>query len=135
MVTHFKPCPPVAGEVNLVHTQPRSLKFVRCSKFLHNLRQNHQLYLADAKMDTHIADDKLYTELRVHEKTVQANDRSIENYEIDPVAEKRLLRKLDLRVVPVLWFLFMLAFLDRTNIGTASTQLCSLLFELSNTQL
>lgn len=68
-------------------------------------------------MDSHIADEKLYTELRVQDKTVKANDRSIENYEIDPVAEKKLLRKLDWRVVPVLWFLFMLAFLDRTNIG------------------
>lgn len=68
-------------------------------------------------MDTHIADEKLYTELRVQDKTVKANDRSIVNFEIDPEAEKRLLRKLDLRVVPVLWFLFMLAFLDRTNIG------------------
>lgn len=68
-------------------------------------------------MDTHIADEKLYTELRVQERTVKANDRGIASYEIDPVAEKKLLRKLDLRVVPVLWFLFMLAFLDRTNIG------------------
>lgn len=68
-------------------------------------------------MDTNIADEKLYNELRVQEKTVQANDRNIASYEIDAEAEKKLLRKLDLRVVPVLWFLFMLAFLDRTNIG------------------
>lgn len=70
-------------------------------------------------MDTNIADEKLYTELRVQDKTVKANDRSIANYEIDAEAEKKLLRKLDYRVVPVLWFLFMLAFLDRTNIGKA----------------
>jgi len=70
-------------------------------------------------MDTHIADEKLYNELRVQEKTVKANDRSIANYDIDPVAEKKLLRKIDLRVVPVLWFLFMLSFLDRTNVGNA----------------
>jgi hypothetical protein len=68
-------------------------------------------------MDTHIADDKL-KELHVDERTVHANDRTTARYEIDPVAEKKLLRKLDLRVVPVLWFLYMLAFLDRTNIGT-----------------
>lgn len=36
---------------------------------------------------------------------------------IDPVAEKRLLRKCDLRVLPPLFVLFLLAFLDRTNIG------------------
>ena len=67
-------------------------------------------------MDTHIADDKL-KELHIEERTVFANDRKAERYEIDPVAEKKLLRKLDFRVVPVLWFLYMLSFLDRTNIG------------------
>ncbi|TKA49262.1 hypothetical protein B0A55_12856, partial [Friedmanniomyces simplex] len=69
-------------------------------------------------MDTHIADDKL-AELHVEELVVKANDRNVERYDIDPVAEKKLLRKLDWRVVPVLWFLYMLAFLDRTNIGTS----------------
>lgn len=36
---------------------------------------------------------------------------------IDPVAEKKLLRKCDVRVLPPLFVLFLLAFLDRTNIG------------------
>lgn len=36
---------------------------------------------------------------------------------IDPIAEKKLLRKCDLRVLPPLFVLFLLAFLDRTNIG------------------
>lgn len=36
---------------------------------------------------------------------------------IDPVAEKKLLRKCDLYVLPPLFVLFLLAFLDRTNIG------------------
>lgn len=67
-------------------------------------------------MDTHVADDKL-KELHVEDIVVKANDRSTENYEIDPVAEKKLLRKIDLHLIPVLWFLYMLAFLDRTNIG------------------
>ena len=49
---------------------------------------------------------------------VKVNDRNIAHFDIDPIAEKKLLRKLDLRVVPVLWVLFLLAFLDRTNIGT-----------------
>lgn len=44
-------------------------------------------------------------------------------YEIDPVAEKKLLRKLDLRVIPILWLLFLLAFLDRTNIGSSTQKL------------
>jgi hypothetical protein len=36
---------------------------------------------------------------------------------IDPIAEKKLLRKCDIRVLPPLFVLFLLAFLDRTNIG------------------
>ena len=73
-------------------------------------------------MDSHIADEKL-KELHVEERTVRANDRTIEKYEIDPEAEKKLLWKLDLRVVPVLWFLFLLSFLDRTNIGQYSNMM------------
>lgn len=41
---------------------------------------------------------------------------------IDREAEKRLLRKLDIHVVPILTFLFLLAFLDRINIGNARLQ-------------
>ncbi|PVI07003.1 MFS general substrate transporter, partial [Periconia macrospinosa] len=41
---------------------------------------------------------------------------------IDPVAEKALLRKIDLHVIPPLTTLFFLAFLDRTNIGNARIQ-------------
>ncbi|KAJ6003003.1 hypothetical protein N7451_005550 [Penicillium sp. IBT 35674x] len=39
--------------------------------------------------------------------------------DIDPAAEKKLLRKVDLHVVPALFALFLLAFLDRVNIGNA----------------
>jgi hypothetical protein len=56
-------------------------------------------------MDTHIADDKL-KELHVEDTTVKANRDALQ-YEIDPAAEKKLLRKIDLHVVPILWFLFM----------------------------
>ena len=41
---------------------------------------------------------------------------------IDALAEKKLLRKLDLHVVPVIAFLYMLAFIDRINIGNARIQ-------------
>lgn len=40
----------------------------------------------------------------------------------DATAEKRLLWKIDLHVVPPLFVLFLLAFLDRTNIGNAKIQ-------------
>jgi hypothetical protein len=39
--------------------------------------------------------------------------------EIDPVLEKRIRRKLDMHVVPLLSALYLLAFLDRSNIGNA----------------
>jgi hypothetical protein len=38
------------------------------------------------------------------------------------INEKKLLRKIDLRVLPPLAALFLLAFLDRTNIGNARIQ-------------
>jgi hypothetical protein len=41
---------------------------------------------------------------------------------IDPVAEKNLLWKVDCHVVPPLLILFLLAFLDRVNIGNAKIQ-------------
>lgn len=56
-------------------------------------------------MDSHIADDKL-KELHVEDTAVKANRDALQ-YEIDPAAEKKLLRKIDLHVVPILWFLFM----------------------------
>lgn len=41
---------------------------------------------------------------------------------IDRAAEKRLLRKCDLHVIPVVTLLYSLAFLDRINIGNARLQ-------------
>ena len=38
---------------------------------------------------------------------------------IDPEEEKRVVRKIDLRVMPLVTFLFLLSFLDRSNIGNA----------------
>ena len=32
-------------------------------------------------------------------------------------AERKLLRKLDWRIIPILWFLFLVSFFDRSNIG------------------
>jgi hypothetical protein len=57
------------------------------------------------KMDSHIADDKL-KELHIEDTAIKTN-RDAKQFEIDPAAEKKLLRKIDLHVVPILWFLFM----------------------------
>jgi len=61
------------------------------------------------------------------EKTaVTGSPRSVpdhaEPFIVDPVIEKRVLRKLDWGVVPVLWFLFLVSFVDRGNIGNAKIQ-------------
>lgn len=37
--------------------------------------------------------------------------------DFDPALEKKLLRKLDWRVIPALWFLFLVSFMDRSNIA------------------
>ena len=38
----------------------------------------------------------------------------------DKNLEKKLLRKLDLTVMPILWLLFLVSFIDRGNIGNAA---------------
>jgi hypothetical protein len=42
-------------------------------------------------------------------------------YEIDPALEKRLRRKLDRRLMTLVFVAYLLAFLDRSNIGNAQT--------------
>ena len=46
-----------------------------------------------------------------------------EEIHIDPAAEKRLIRKLDLMLSPMMVLIFLVAYLDRSNIGGSSTQL------------
>lgn len=40
----------------------------------------------------------------------------------DAISDKALLRKLDLRVIPPLFTIFVMSYLDRTNIGNAKIQ-------------
>lgn len=40
----------------------------------------------------------------------------------DVISDKKLLRKLDVRVIPPLFTIFVLSYLDRTNIGNAKIQ-------------
>lgn len=55
--------------------------------------------------------------------TVQMEEKEgLREIALDPAAEKKLVRKCDLHVVPMLFVLFLLAFLDRTNIGNAKIQ-------------
>lgn len=79
-------------------------------------------------MDTHIADEKL-KELHVEDTTVKANRNALQ-YEIDPVAEKKLLRKIDLHVVPILWFLFMYVSHSASLVSKASSRLSLLTYHV-----
>lgn len=54
-------------------------------------------------------------EIEIH----STGDAVSHHYYIDPIAEKNLVRKLDLRLIPWLSLLYLISFLDRTNIGNA----------------
>ncbi|KAL8859439.1 MAG: hypothetical protein Q9178_004117 [Gyalolechia marmorata] len=54
--------------------------------------------------------------------TVQDGDSDRDLEPVDPAMEKRILRKCDLRVLPVLAVLYLFAFIDRINIGNARIQ-------------
>jgi hypothetical protein len=47
--------------------------------------------------------------------------RALESYVPGSGAEKRLLRKLDLYMMPSLWFMYILAYIDRQNIVSSLT--------------
>ncbi|KAI4939261.1 uncharacterized protein J4E92_000545 [Alternaria infectoria] len=62
-------------------------------------------------------DDKTF-DGSVHEKDTQSG--ASEEIHIDPVAEKKLIRKLDLILSPMMVLVFLVAYLDRSNIGNAA---------------
>ena len=41
--------------------------------------------------------------------------------QLDAEEEKKLLRKIDMRLIPTVWFMYLLSYLDRSNIGNAYT--------------
>ena len=52
-----------------------------------------------------------------HPSDVEALPASSAHVPLDPAIERSLRRKMDRRVVPLLALLYLLAFLDRSNIG------------------
>lgn len=61
--------------------------------------------------------------LYIEQLTAFREDSGIVPTSSDNDAEKRLLRKLDMRIVPHLWRMSMLALLDRTNVRYAVPRL------------
>jgi hypothetical protein len=43
-------------------------------------------------------------------------EQALQNYVPDSKEEKRLVRKLDMYMMPTLWFMYILAYIDRQNI-------------------
>lgn len=46
----------------------------------------------------------------------------VDDAQIDPVNENRMVRKMDFRIIPILFAVYVMAFLDRINIGNARIQ-------------
>ena len=66
------------------------------------------------------ADDKS-KELRVEEEAVPALSSGVYRPDVDTssIDERKLMRKIDIRLIPWLALLYLLAFLDRGSIGNA----------------
>lgn len=56
-----------------------------------------------------------YTKVVLSEEQLEL-ERALQNYVPDTEAEKRLVRKLDWYMMPALWFMYILAYIDRQNI-------------------
>ena len=66
------------------------------------------------------ADEKETRAIRDENGDVEAAPAPEPHAEIDPAVEKRVRRKLDMHIVPLVAGLYLLAFLDRSNIGHVS---------------
>lgn len=73
-----------------------------------------------AQMDPRFEKSKHFTETNSGDSAF--TDLNLDPEPIDRSAEKRLLRKCDLHVVPIVSLLYMFAFMDRINIGNARIQ-------------
>lgn len=63
-------------------------------------------------------DDFPTKELAVNAEELELQ-QAIRNYIPDTDAEKKLVRKIDLHLIPILWLMYVLNYVDRTNIVSA----------------
>ena len=63
------------------------------------------------------------SEKQIDDEAIRPSDASQEDGRLvlDPQSEKRLVRKLDLWIAPVMTLIFLTAYLDRANIGNAAS--------------
>ena len=64
---------------------------------------------------------KVANDIQVDERTASMEKINLYNAHVDVsgVDERQLIRKIDMRTIPWLTLLYLLCFLDRTNIGNA----------------
>ena len=80
-----------------------------------------QVSIMEEKPLSNIEMEDLPMEKNVHTETM-ATIKDETQHQFDHISEKRLLLKCDLHIVPILFLLFLCAFIDRINIGNARIQ-------------
>lgn len=75
--------------------------------------------MAEPQAHRHIPVEKLPQDDAEAAQEAVAIAEYAHEYVIDPVAEAKLVRKQDLRVVPMVFLMYFFTFLDRTNLGNA----------------
>ncbi|KAJ5101919.1 Major facilitator superfamily domain general substrate transporter [Penicillium alfredii] len=55
----------------------------------------------------------------VKPKAFHAEEGTRESIAVDPVAEKKLVRKIDLHLMPSVFILYLFSYVDRSNLGLA----------------
>lgn len=65
---------------------------------------------------------KLEKSAAVTSESRATSDQQLPQPPFDKSAEAKILRKLDLKVLPILWLLYLVCFVDRSNIGNAKIQ-------------
>ncbi len=64
---------------------------------------------------SHVELDPAYTKYGVSPEEAEVA-QALRDYVPDTEAEKKLVRKIDMRLIPVLWVMYVLNYVDRTNI-------------------
>lgn len=59
---------------------------------------------------------------RVAHESITPLEQHVPQAPFDKAAEGRILRKLDMKILPILWLLYLVCFVDRSNIGNAKIQ-------------
>jgi hypothetical protein len=97
-----------------------SIVKLSCSSFILQASEDTKSIMdkADTKTDAFAGASDLGNTLTDPGQMTQEQriDLALQNYVPDSEEEKRLVRKADMVLLPILWFMYILAYLDRGNI-------------------